>query len=314
VPKGLSNSAGSGPLAKLRLLLDALLLIAVITLAITGGPQPQSLPDADLNRADPFADADPKPAHYALAKAKDQGDFKLVYEPKAAFHTANANCLVGIDQQGIECIIDSLNERIALPFDIVITFTECDGPNAFYDDRTHRITLCYDLIDDYYDLFSDKIRDAAKLDEAVSGTVAHTLLHEMGHALIDAWKLPITGKEEDAADQLSTLILIEETENGEQVALDSALSFRLYADFDIDEERPYWDEHSLDEQRFYGILCMLYGHDPEKYGYLIMDGTLPPSRAELCQDDYARVKTSWQTLLAPFVKTPPDVTAKIRLR
>lgn len=298
----------------MRLLMDALLLIAVITLAMTGGREPQSPPDSDVNRADSFAGLPLQPTRYAKAGAKDQGDFKLVYEPRSALHTRNENCLVGINQQGLECIIDSLNERIALPYDIIITFKECDEPNAYYDDKTHQITLCYDLIDDYYNLFSDRLKDEAKLDEAVSGTLIHTLLHEIGHALMDAWELPITGKEEDAADQLSALILIEETEEGEQVALDSALSFKLYADFDIGEERPYWDEHSLDEQRFYGILCMLYGHDPDKYAYLIMDGTLPPSRAELCQDDYARLKQSWQTLLAPFVKTPPDVASKIRLR
>lgn len=301
-------------LASLRLLLEALLLIAVITLAIMGGRQPRPLTDSVIDRADPFADVNPRPARYAPARAEDQGDFKLVYEPKNAFHTGNANCVVGIDQQGIECIIDSLNERVALPFDIIIIFKEGDGPDAFYDDKTHQITVYYDLIDDYYDLFSDKIKDAAQLDEAVNGTVVHTLLHEIGHALIDAWKLPIAGKEEDAADQLSTLILIEETEEGEQIALDSARSFKLCADFDMGEERAYWDEHSLDEQRFYGILCMLYGHDPEKYAYLIMDGTLPPARARLCQDDYARLKESWQTLLVPFVKTSPNATSKIRLR
>lgn len=301
-------------MATLRLLMDALLLIAVITLALTGGRPSQPVTNLNISLTDSLADANSRPARYAQARAKDQGDFKLVYEPKSTFHTGNANCLVGIDQPEIECIIDSLNERVALPYDIVITFKDCEGPNAFYDDKTHQITLCYDLIDDYYDLFSDKIKDAAALNQAVSGTIVHTLLHEMGHALIDAWNLPITGKEEDAADQLSTLILIEETEEGEQIALDSALSFRFYADFDIGEEPPYWDEHSLDQQRFYDILCLLYGHNPEKYSYLIMDGTLPPSRAELCQEDYARLKQSWQTLLAPFVKSPPTVVSKIRLR
>jgi hypothetical protein len=314
VPKGFSNSSGNGALANLRLLLDALLLIAVLTLALMGGRPSQPPPDTDLNRADPFADATPRPARYAQAQAKDQGDFKLVYEPKTAPHTGNANCLVGVDQEGIECVIDSLNERIALPYDIIIAFKECGEPNAFYDDQTHRVTLCYDLIDDYFELFAAKIKDMSKLNEAVNAAVVHTILHEMGHALIDAWKLPITGKEEDAADQLSALILIEETEGGEQIALDTALSFKLYADFDKGEEPLYWDEHSLDGQRFYGILCMLYGHDPEQYAYLIEDGTLPPSRAALCQDDYARLKKSWQTLLAPFVKTPPDLTAKIRMR
>ena len=298
----------------MRLLLDTLLLIAVITLLIMGIRQPQSPPDSDINRAGQRSDANLKPARYAKARAKDQGDFKLCYESQAAFRTRKVERRIEINRRAIECIVDSLNERIALPFDIVIAFRECDRPDVFYTDNIHQITLCYDLIDDYYDLFSVKIKGEAKLDEAVSGAMACLFLHEVGHALIDAWDLPITGKEEDAADQLSTLILIEETEAGEQMALDGALSFKLYADFADGLEKSYWDEHSLDEQRFYGILCMLYGHDPEAYAYLIKDGTLPPARAELCQEDYVRLKKSWQTLLAPFVKTPPDVTSKIRLR
>src|SRR5438128_800503 len=265
--------------------------------------QPQSPLDADLNQTDPATAAGLRQGRYALARTKDRGDFKLYYEPNTASQVGKMDHRAGTNPQGIECIIDSLNERIALPFDIDIVFKKCDEPNAFYDDETHQITLCDELIEDYYDLFSDKIKDKAKLDEVVSGVIIATLFHEMGHALIDVWNLPITGKEEDAADQFSNLILIEEMEEGEQMALDSALSLKLDADLAVGEEKLYWDEHSLDEQRFYDILCMLYGHNPERYAYLVKDGLLPSERAGLCKDDYAKVKKSWQMLLAPFVKT-----------
>jgi len=313
VVKKFSKAGGNGALARTRLVLDALLLIALITLAVTGFRQPQPQ-QADVIRPDQSADAFPRQTRYAPARIKDQGDFKLCYEPRMTPCPGEASPRVALHQEAIECIVDSLNERMALPYDITITFKECDGPDASYDDTTHQVTVCYDLIDDYYDLFSIEIKDEAALDEAVKGALASALFHELGHALMDAWNLPITGKEEDAADQLSTLILIEETEEGEQMALDGALAFKLYAALDGGEEKAYWDEHSLDEQRFYGILCMLYGHDPEKYEQMIKDGTLPASRAEMCKDDYAKLKKSWQTLLAPFVKTPSENVAKIRLR
>ena len=38
------------------------------------------------------------------------------------------------------------------------------------------------------------------------------------------------------------------------------------------------DPHSLDEQRFYDTICLLYGHNPDKYEYLIKNGTLPMNR------------------------------------
>src|SRR4051812_27973343 len=99
-----------------------------------GFRQPQSPLDADLNQTDPSTAAGPRQARYALARTKDRGNFKLNYEPRTDFRNRIAGRRVGTSQQGIECIIDSLNERMALPFDIVIVFKECDGPDAFYDD------------------------------------------------------------------------------------------------------------------------------------------------------------------------------------
>jgi hypothetical protein len=124
--------------------------------------------------------------------------------------------------------------------------------------------------------------------------------------LVDAWKLPITGKEEDAVDQLSTLVLINNTTTGEQMALDGAITFQLYADLERGQKKIYWDEHSLDEQRFYDTICLIYGHAPDKFAYLVKDGTLPEERAELCREDYPRVARAWRQLLSPYLKHPAE--------
>jgi hypothetical protein len=228
----------------------------------------------------------------------DKGDLKLRYQPRKTTTTHN----VGSNQQAIEQVIANLNDRIALPWDIVISFEDCDEANAFYDPETRKLTLCYQMIDEYYDLFGHKIKDKTKLDEAVRGAVASTFFHELGHGLVDAWKVPITGKEEDAVDQLSTLILIKHTKNGEQMALNGAISFQLYADLDKGQEKILWDEHSLDEQRFYDTICLIYGNNPEKYAYLVKDNTLPEERAELCREDFPKIANSWHQLLSPYVK------------
>jgi len=227
----------------------------------------------------------------------DKGDLKLSYQPrKTTTHE------VGSNPQALEQIIANLNERIALPWDIVISFEDCEQPDAFYDSDSRKLTLCYQLIDEYYDLFGRKIKDKTKLDDAVRGAVASTFFHELGHGLVDAWKVPITGKEEDAVDQLSTLILIKHTKNGEQMALDGAISFKLYADLEKGQKKIYWDEHSLDEQRFYDTICLIYGSDPEKYAYLVKDNTLPEERAELFREDYPKIATSWHQLLSAYIK------------
>jgi hypothetical protein len=135
----------------------------------------------------------------------------------------------------------------------------------------------------------------------------------LGHGLVDAWKIPITGREEDAVDQLSTLVLIEATQDGEQMALDGALTFKLYADL-AKGEKIYWDEHSLDEQRFFDNICLVYGHDEEKYSYLVTNGTLPEERSVYCGEDYDKLSHAWRQLLAPYLKVPAQPRPKLKLR
>ena len=238
----------------------------------------------------------------------DKGDLKLRYQAPQSTHR------VGSNPQAIEKLISELNQRLILPFDMLVSIEDCEQPDAFYDPETHQITLCHQLIDDYYDLFAKKIKDKRKLDDAVKSAVAATFFHELGHGLVDAWKIPITGREEDAVDQLSTLVLIEGTEDGEQMALDGALSFKLYADLAKGEKKIYWDEHSLDEQRFFDTICLVYGYDDEKFSYLVENGTLPEERAELCTEDYDKVSHAWRQLLAPYLKQPAQPRPKLKLR
>jgi len=236
----------------------------------------------------------------------DKGALKLDYRPRKSNKSGS---VIANDPQVLGQIVANLNEKIALPWDLTISFDDCEEPDAHYDPETRSVTICYQLIDEYNDLFSRKIKDKTKLDNAVRGALASTFFHELGHGLVDAWKLPITGREEDAVDQLSTLVLINHTNNGEPMALDGAVSFRLYADLEKGQAKIYWDEHSLDEQRFYDTICLIYGHAPEKYSYLVKDGTLPAERAELCREDYPKIAASWSKLLSPYLKLQGQSTA-----
>jgi len=251
--------------------------------------------------------SDQNPSKSGLAE--DKGDLKLNYQPRKNVDALIASQSVGTNSQAIEQVIANLNERVALPWDIVISFEDCESPDASYDPETRGLRICYQLIDEYYDLFARKLKDKARLDDAVRGAVASTFFHELGHALVDAWQLPITGKEEDAVDQLSTLVLINHTDKGEQMALDGAVTFALYAELDKNQKKLFWDEHSLDEQRFFDNICLIYGHNREKFAYLVSDGILPEERAELCSQDYPRVARSWRTLLSPYLKKPPSTEA-----
>jgi len=64
--------------------------------------------------------------------------------------------------------------------------------------------MCDELVDFYAELFSQYEGDERK--DAIVGSVVSVFLHELGHGLINQFGLPAVGKEEDAVDQLATVV------------------------------------------------------------------------------------------------------------
>ncbi len=134
--------------------------------------------------------------------------------------------------------------------------------------------------------------------------VRFALLHEIGHALIDVYNLPISGNEEDAADRCSAFInLTELGEDGVNAVVAAAEAFSIESKNDSSNKRNLADEHLLQEQRFYNSICLLYGSDAEKYGYMLEENYLPRERALRCPQEYERNVNSWSSLLAPWRKS-----------
>jgi hypothetical protein len=134
------------------------------------------------------------------------------------------------------------------------------------------------------------------------------IFHGIVHAFIAQYQFPVLGKEEDAADNLATVLLIEFFEDGREIVLSAADFFNLISSgrSEVTEE-DFWDEHSLDEQRYYSMLCMVYGSDPEKYSSLKKETGFPDDRAELRVEEYENMSESWFSLLASL--QPPHNTA-----
>lgn len=141
----------------------------------------------------------------------------------------------------------------------------------------------------------------------VTSNVVSTFYHEVGHALIDVLALPVLGREEDAADTLSTLLIhdIWEEESAAEMVYYNASAFLLYA---AESEgggydTPYWDEHSLDMQRYYNMVCLFYGANPDDREDIARDLELPDGRAEGCQDEYNQAEASWGGFLEDLTPT-----------
>jgi hypothetical protein len=158
--------------------------------------------------------------------------------------------------------------------------------------------------------------------EFVVGNLLFVLGHETGHAVIREMGVPVTGKEEDAADIFSTLMaLLCEEGFGDRVLANAALGWFLSDRRDRRDQRgrregveaKYYDEHGMDLQRAYTVVCLMVGSNPEKFAGLAAAAKLPAARQKTCQDDYRNAKWSWDRVLETHLRKPdqPKTTLNI---
>jgi hypothetical protein len=61
------------------------------------------------------------------------------------------------------------------------------------------------------------------------------------------------------------------------------------------------DVHGLPAQRFFNLLCLSYGSDPQTFADIVEEKFLPPQRADDCPREYAQVAFAFQRLIEPHV-------------
>lgn len=151
-----------------------------------------------------------------------------------------------------------------------------------------------------------------RLPHFVEANALHTLYHELAHALINQFRIPILGQEEDAADNFATLWLARDyPETSKAMISDVATAwFMLHeeqnGDFDLA------DNHDLDAQRAFRTICMLYGLDPAAHKDLAKWAELPRDLFHICEETAQTTLDGWEMVLEPALRQPdspePDVT------
>jgi len=196
----------------------------------------------------------------------------------------------------LDTIAARLNDSLRIPTNITLATAHCDEPNSAYNPNSHTVTLCYEL----FKSLSERFSKEPGSDYLVSGTVVFALMHELGHALIDVLSLPTTGREEDAVDQLATILLLQQGATGDSLAFGAVGWFALKARSSELDNLAFADDHGLDQQRVYNIICWIYGKEPDRYPEIVTDNLLPEHRRDKCPEEYRRVAESWRRLLGPF--------------
>ena len=146
-------------------------------------------------------------------------------------------------------------------------------------------------------------KDPNELGRELAAVDGFVLLHEFGHALIDVYDLPVLGKEEDAADSVATVFLTQTVHNGAEYAFDAA---RFFDALSAQQRRlapsAYFDEHSLDKQRAYSIVCWIAGSGDDDMAEVRRLRILSDARLQTCPSEYQQKVRSWDELLAPHAR------------
>jgi len=191
-----------------------------------------------------------------------------------------------------------------LPRVLLVKVEGCDGDaNAFYENNV--ITICYEIIEQLENTMPAETTAAGvKPIDAVAGPLFDTGLHEFGHALFDMLRVPVFGREEDAADQVSAYLMLH-LGTVEVRRLIGGVAYAYETDA-VAATKPltmtqFADEHGTPAQRFYNVLCVAYGADKQLFGDIVEKGYLPKDRAEDCEDEYKQVAHAYEKLIGPHV-------------
>jgi hypothetical protein len=217
-----------------------------------------------------------------------------------------------MEHQVLESVQQILSP-LRLPIALTIKTLACNGLiNSWYDidNSVPTVHMCYELLQNILRTTPEEnIYQDITYHDAVVGQFLFWTLHELGHAAFDIYKLPVFGREEDAADLFSGYLMLH-------FGKDQARRWVLGAAYSAEEFMKgfgptdnYASVHGLPQQRFYNLLCLAYGADPKMFGdvtHSMMDsmtekGFLPKKRADNCEYEFQTFDRSFQAAIGPYI-------------
>jgi len=220
------------------------------------------------------------------------------------------------------------------PHALKLFASDCEGKTGdspYYMPGQYYINMCYgwaEMSEQVADILMD-LQNKKKLpvppgsrESVLAGIYVAVLLHETGHAAFDIMDVPMFGREEDAADQMSAFIAMQ---FGKDVARTVIKGFAYLSyllgnpptakpnprdpNYPKDPEQQcyldpfcaYADVHGTWGQRMYNLLCMAYGAHPDWVKDFVDSRWLPVDRAKECPDEYQTVKAAFATTVLPFI-------------
>lgn len=268
------------------------------------------------------------PALAAEQPAAKTNQIRISYVPPK--NPAHQPLYEALKSRGVLEKLQAFFSPLRLPRPLLLKTEGCDGvSNAWYENDS--VTLCYEYLTDIYQNAKSEQRPAEVSERAaIVGPFCDVVFHEMGHAVFDYLQIPIFGREEDAADDVSAYLMLQFGREEARELLSGAVyayatevkltgagekvtggdTKRMHQAEVTQKLEKFADEHGTPAQRLYNYFCIAYGADPKYFANVVDKGWLPKSRAEGCEYEYEQIAFAYKTLISPHVD--PALARKVR--
>jgi hypothetical protein len=203
---------------------------------------------------------------------------------------------------------------LRLPKQLTVRLEQCGTETSRYKSGGP-VVICYEMVQRIAEVTRQHTSDPKEQALVMDGTFVQAVLHEVAHAIFDQLQVPIWGREDDAADRVTALIMLQFGEETAVTTIAGTAKFFEYSHHAWTGE-DFAQENSPEAQRFYNYLCIAYGGDPITFHFLAPRpgpsalATLTEQRAVRCAREYQQVQHAFDLRIMPYVD--PDLVIKVR--
>jgi hypothetical protein len=230
----------------------------------------------------------------------ERGDCSL-----AAGDTLDAMYMVSVRR--IEEAVEKVLARETTP-GVTIAYDACAEVNARYEPERSRIVLCEGL----YRSVLAEMRSGLRNIPEWNNFDAHwtfslkvmefMILHELAHALIHHWTLPVVGNEEVAADQFAAWLAVL-TGKRDLIPFAQIVYRQWSVPGRISEtlgltQREFGQIHPHLKDRSLNLACWSIGIT----GGALDEDELPPERHRQCKDEWLKADSAWMDMMLKYLR------------
>src|SRR5215510_251416 len=238
----------------------------------------------------------------AADAATDTRAQRILFEYQKPTNPAHQSLYERLKERRVLEKLQDFFSPFRLPTDLTFKTIGCDGrANAWY--QRPSVTLCYEYLDEIRkSLPTEAAATGISPEDAMVGQFFYVVAHEFGHAVFDLLNIPSFGGAEDAADQFSTFLMLNfGKEEARRLIAGAAYSYRdaVQSSTVILPLQAFSEVHGVPAQRFFNLLCVAYGADPQLFADVVQ--YLPKQRAADCTREYQQIAFAFQQLVMPHI-------------